>query len=797
MKYFPFLVISFLTLNANLSFASNFVDVPPDSYYSDAVDQLVDDGILDGSKTNFYPSVPLQRDQATKLVVLGADLTIPTGSVANFYDVPVDSWFYFFVNVAVSHGIVSGYGHRPGYFGPADPVTRGQIAKIIVNSFAIPSYTPSSPTFSDVTPNMWEYPYVEAAHHYGVINGYSNGAFGPLDNVIRADAALMVYRAKYPTVEPPPEPVTYFPTKEFDLEVVFYDDVTACYVARNCESGDTCDEITDYRNKNDVLFEFEEGSLMVIDEARATSYDFGNDGETIKYCTHTTISSSVRSDLESYINTVSDLIYSWTSHGMKIVPHFRTVSADFFNGKLGKQTGSPTGYETGHGATMEKLILYAKKAGVNLKNMDLYIGFINPYPQTGSTNDGLLMPQYVGGTFGIFNGIPLITMISNGSPTTPQSRWWLVPAMIHELTHVVNIGHYLVSGLEDVYGIESREEGDGYNSQTNPLPHCYATKHVVDGTPDPYRYFPDSYNWLNPMWNAMPGTTYTKTSNWDSYCLDDSYISSNNVLLTNPLDSSDSYSDISGLANTAKYYKFVYQSHYQPSFSDDLYTSYCKNGKKDLDTLGWKGNFEFEQDWGGGCFSSYYKCNNSSGLCFSFNPDNLQDSYNDVPIKDKGNSRIVVSGAEFFADLDEMTIEADVKFNNVSDDFMPIFTNLDRYFLAVSNGNIVFGLRDNYLYYDYPEKNPYKELTADVDLVPGQTYKIKAVLDNDNSAKIYLDDVLIVDGGAGYFKGSFMPQSSEDPNRTFVEIGYAHEWPVGEKWLDGDVLDLKFYNEAR
>ena len=53
-------------------------------------------------------------------------------AAAKFPDVTGEAWYYDYVMSAYGQSIIDGYDN--GYFGPADPVTRAQIAKLIINS---------------------------------------------------------------------------------------------------------------------------------------------------------------------------------------------------------------------------------------------------------------------------------------------------------------------------------------------------------------------------------------------------------------------------------------------------------------------------------------------------------------------------------------------------------------------------------------------------------------------------------------------------------------------------------------
>lgn len=201
------------SLVASTAFAGTFGDVSADAYYFDAVESLVDLGIVDSSKLEYSPVRQLQRDEAAKLITESAGLTADVPAVGHFMDVPTTLWSFEPVEVAYAHGVVNGYsdadGNLTGYFGPANTVTRAEFAKMVVEAFGLTCDLPGTPTFSDVSDtSTWYYGYVEVAACNGIVNGYSNGMFGANDQINRADGAVMIHRALGgPIVVPPDEVV--------------------------------------------------------------------------------------------------------------------------------------------------------------------------------------------------------------------------------------------------------------------------------------------------------------------------------------------------------------------------------------------------------------------------------------------------------------------------------------------------------------------------------------------------------------------------------------------------------------
>jgi hypothetical protein len=179
--------------------AGTFTDVPEGIWYADEVEALVDLGVIDDEGT-FDPSAGLMRAEAAKYVILGAGWELVTPETATFTDVPADHPAFSYIETAVAHEFMSGYGHMPGYFGPDDTVTRSQYAKMAVEAFELPLYTPETPTFPDVT-GGWELDYVETAAHNGVVEGNPDGTFAPASTINKAAGAAMTHRAVDPAAD--------------------------------------------------------------------------------------------------------------------------------------------------------------------------------------------------------------------------------------------------------------------------------------------------------------------------------------------------------------------------------------------------------------------------------------------------------------------------------------------------------------------------------------------------------------------------------------------------------------------
>jgi hypothetical protein len=104
------------------------------------------------------------------------------------------------VQLGIVSGYTDVSGNLTGNFGPSDTVNRAQAAKIIVEAFAMPITLSPPSIFPDVLPGIWFYNYVITAYNLSVLDGYGDGNFGPADPVTRAQIAKMITNAANPVI---------------------------------------------------------------------------------------------------------------------------------------------------------------------------------------------------------------------------------------------------------------------------------------------------------------------------------------------------------------------------------------------------------------------------------------------------------------------------------------------------------------------------------------------------------------------------------------------------------------------
>ncbi|WP_077214839.1 S-layer homology domain-containing protein [Bacillus dakarensis] len=176
-------------------------DVPDDHWALEEIDDFLAAEIITGSVSEgegVIPNVRVQpegfitRAQFTKMIVNALNLEA-AGSAKSFPDVNSSAWYYPYVQIATSHGIIN--GKEDGKFYPNDKINRGQMAAMIYRAFKDSiTFNSTGKTFTDVPPNHWAAKEVNTIAANEIIKG--NGQlFQPLNFATRAHGIVMIHRA--------------------------------------------------------------------------------------------------------------------------------------------------------------------------------------------------------------------------------------------------------------------------------------------------------------------------------------------------------------------------------------------------------------------------------------------------------------------------------------------------------------------------------------------------------------------------------------------------------------------------
>ena len=108
-----------------------------------------------------------------------------------FKDV-ANHWAKAAINDMGSRMVVSGVGNDQ--YEPERDITRAEFAAIVVKALGLKPGIGNN-QFSDVNSSAWYCEYIKTATEYGIIAGYGNGKFGPMDKITREQAMTMVAKA--------------------------------------------------------------------------------------------------------------------------------------------------------------------------------------------------------------------------------------------------------------------------------------------------------------------------------------------------------------------------------------------------------------------------------------------------------------------------------------------------------------------------------------------------------------------------------------------------------------------------
>jgi hypothetical protein len=178
--------------------SNRFSDVNPSDYFYHFVLDLNDDGAVGGySDGTFRPYNNATRGQFVKIAVLAFHIPLYEGNEQHFTDVPQDHTFYKYIETARRDNIIGGYAD--GTFRPFANVTRGQLAKIAVESARMENLSTDVPSFSDVPVGSTFYNYIETAYANGILSGYADGTFRPNNDATRGQVAKIINLATHPS----------------------------------------------------------------------------------------------------------------------------------------------------------------------------------------------------------------------------------------------------------------------------------------------------------------------------------------------------------------------------------------------------------------------------------------------------------------------------------------------------------------------------------------------------------------------------------------------------------------------
>lgn len=142
-------------------------------------------GMSDG---RFRPNSPITRAEVAQ-VIYNLLEEKPEDAEASFTDVSSGYWAYDAIAAMSTLGIMNGDGTK---FRPGDNLTRAEFMVVLSNCFDLEK---GSSDFPDVPETHWAYDAIAAVQTKGWVSGYSNGKFGPDDELQRCQVATVMNSA--------------------------------------------------------------------------------------------------------------------------------------------------------------------------------------------------------------------------------------------------------------------------------------------------------------------------------------------------------------------------------------------------------------------------------------------------------------------------------------------------------------------------------------------------------------------------------------------------------------------------
>ena len=172
-----------------------FVDVPDDTWYTNAVLWAVNEEITNGygSEYTFCPDEPCTRGQVVTFLWRAAGCPAPTSQAHSFTDVKPGDFYYDAVLWAVEKKITTGLSATS--FGPNEICNRGQVATFLHRYAGTPAHSGNNP-FEDVKDGDFFYNAALWAVEAGITNGYgSDSVYAPDVQCTRGQIVTFLYRA--------------------------------------------------------------------------------------------------------------------------------------------------------------------------------------------------------------------------------------------------------------------------------------------------------------------------------------------------------------------------------------------------------------------------------------------------------------------------------------------------------------------------------------------------------------------------------------------------------------------------
>jgi len=234
MKLLKFIVVAALTLTLFIptsTQASVFPDVSSNHWAYQSINKLSNSKIINGYSNGYFgPDKQVTREQAAKILARALKLPLESTYKTSFQDVPTTHGSYKEIRALTEKGIFS----NATKFNPDAPLTRAQMAKVLVESYQMKMDDNHQISFKDVPKNDW-HPYITTLAEVRISQGVTWDTFNPYGKVTRAQLSAFVDRAMAWD-------------KKRDTAVIKYDGSKKMYVDSSFAVNDTASETAELVN---------------------------------------------------------------------------------------------------------------------------------------------------------------------------------------------------------------------------------------------------------------------------------------------------------------------------------------------------------------------------------------------------------------------------------------------------------------------------------------------------------------------------------------------------------------------
>jgi len=174
---------------------SKFISDISKHWAKDKIEELIKQriisGYLDGT---FKPDGEITRAEIATIIVKALKIEPSKGNTAFKDDADIPSWAKPYVKSAFENGIINGYGD--GTFKASRSSTREEFVVVMMRAFKFGKSNAELNLKDASEVKAWSKGYVAKAIELGIVKGYKDNTFRPINKITRAEAVVMIIKAQ-------------------------------------------------------------------------------------------------------------------------------------------------------------------------------------------------------------------------------------------------------------------------------------------------------------------------------------------------------------------------------------------------------------------------------------------------------------------------------------------------------------------------------------------------------------------------------------------------------------------------